>query len=361
MSSARQPRGIVLVNGKAATWEEIEVENNGFYSADTFRVKLLPSIDFTAALLTDTVPLQIAIYLGFPSNPQSYAASDLTQMIIGNVDEVVYEPDQGCIELHGRDYTALLIDTKTSINQWLNHKPSDIVSAVAGGHKLLVDQDPSPGFSGKYYAQDTVRLNTEKTEWDLLTWLASELGFVVYVSGTTLHFKLPVIDPSPYPFIYTPGSAASASPEYPGNRLRLSRNLTVAKGINVEIRSFDPKTGKVSIGTYPSAPKGIAPGSAGSSTRQNYIFTKPNLNTAQCTARAQAIQQQISQHEMRIEFDMPGDPTLTIQRQIKLAGTGTAFDQLFYLEKINQTMTFDGGYLMQVSAKNISAEGQGSI
>jgi hypothetical protein len=53
---------------------------------------------------------------------------------------------------------------------------------------------------------------------------------------------------------------------------------------------------------------------------------------------------------------MPGDVTTTSRLQDQLSGTGTAFDQLYWIDEIEREMGFDGGFGMTIKAKNHSPQ-----
>jgi len=131
---ARQPRGMVKIMGSdggqptpIVGWVRWEVEANGHYSADTFRVtfaaQLLPKDRNLAWMLSQSY-LNVEILAGFPSDPAVFDASQLTSLIIGRCDSAEFDPVHNSIELHGRDYTAALIDSKTTdISGWPSRWP----------------------------------------------------------------------------------------------------------------------------------------------------------------------------------------------------------------------------------------------
>ena len=46
---------------------------------------------------------------------------------------------------------------------------------------------------------------------------------------------------------------------------------------------------------------------------------------------------------------------------LRLTGTGTKFDQDYYVDGITRSMSLDEGYVMDISAKNINPETVPSI
>ena len=117
MDLVRQPRDIVMVNGTIFVTESWEVDSNTHYTPDTFRVSLPLSGQkpgFDSAWWSVQAKLEVKIYQGFPANPQSFSADDLTLIFSGRTDDYVFKPAARHIEVSGRDRTGELIDTKTT-------------------------------------------------------------------------------------------------------------------------------------------------------------------------------------------------------------------------------------------------------
>ena len=85
---------------------------------------------------------------------------------------------------------------------------------------------------------------------------------------------------------------------------------------------------------------------------QEYVYNIPNLTAEQAQAKAQAILEELSRHEMNIYAELPGDVLLTGQNLIKVEGTGTAFDQTYYPSSIVRRYSVHEGFHMTLTAKN---------
>jgi hypothetical protein len=55
---------------------------------------------------------------------------------------------------------------------------------------------------------------------------------------------------------------------------------------------------------------------------------------------------------------MPADNILTTENIIKVVGTGTAFDQVYFPDSIVRSFGWDSGYTMTVNAKNHGVESE---
>lgn len=359
--TTRHPRGAVFVNDVLVPWESWEVSNNSTFDADEFRVTLpissLPK-DLPAAAMIDGRALRIEIRGGLVGDPGNYSVKDLTQLILGRVDDVAASFERGVVELCGRDFTGLLIDRKTA-EKFANMTASDVASLLAARVGLTPVVTTTKMLSGAYYAIDHALMSREVSEWDLLCWLAMQEGFAVYVKGTELHFEpKPSGKRDPYALVWTPPSAQRGV-QFTGQTLSLSRNLTVTRDVTVTVKSFNAKGKQVVIATYPrSKRKGAAAGASGANQPDGYVRTIPGLTYEQALQRAQSIHQQITAHEMKLAADMPADTVLDITMPIELRGTGTAFDQTYYPESITRRMSLAEGFAMTVRAKNRAPENE---
>ena len=373
-AAARQPRGLIQINGTTVPgWVEWEVDNNTFYQADTFRVTFAASYlpaAFGLPFWAGTVESYVEIFAGFPADPDNFSTTDLESLIYGRIDDVTYNPSAGVIVVSGRDLTAAFIEAQT-MEKWPNKTASDIATTLAQRHGLTPIVTPTKVKAGRYYDIDHVRLTDQRSEWDMLTWLAHEEQFSVYVKGRELHFE-----PKPSPasnayVIQWQGPAPGddfASPSSNATRLLFSRNLTLARDITVKVRSWNDKqqagftvqakATKAKNKTINAANFASAISPFGSA--QVFSYTIPNLSKDEALKRAYAILADLSRHEVTLEADMPADNILQTTSLIQVQGTGAAFtqgfDMDFYPASIRRSMSMSAGYRMDIHAKNHSPE-----
>jgi phage protein D len=346
----RSPRPVVSVNGVLLPEQaviSVEATNASHFTADTYRVELAAG--------------------GLPEalNPAYWSASALDQvsvgvslngetpqpLILGQVDDVEYDSCRRTICLSGRDLSAGLIDTKTA-EKFQNQTSSQIAQTLALRHGLDSKVTATTTLAGDYYEIDHTVLTQEQTEWDLLVYLAQQEGFDAWVSGTTLHFQPPpVATAPPYLLLWSePGDGTSASNAID---LKLQRSETLAKDIDVVVRTWNQKQQR------PFAVHAKRTGAASSrrgGRGQLYSFNRPNLGRDQAQKLANSILEDLSRHERVITASLPADSLLTTRAMIRLAGTGTAWDQLYYPDTIHRRLSREDGYRMDVRAKNHSTE-----
>ena len=360
VSIARQPRGMVKVGGTPMPgWVRFEVDNNSFYQADTFRVEFVATrlpkdrgMDWWAVQTDVTVE----VLAGFPSDPDNFQSIDLKSLILGRVDEVDWDPVSGILAVSGRDLTSYFIDTKTT-QTWVNHTASQIAEELATKYGMAHDNiTPTDSKVGSYYQNDHVLVTNQHSEWDLLTYLAAKESFVVYCQGNALHFEpKPERSTNPYLLQWVTPNQSDSFYQYNGKSLRLSRSLTLAKGVVVWVQYVSLKTGKSQNVSYPqNKAKGTAPGQSSPHAEVHTIRSKKKLTPDDALALAIAKHKELSQHELRLSATLPADNLLTATAILQLQGTGTDFDQIYYPESVTRYMSVNEGYSMTVSAKNVA-------
>lgn len=363
VAAVRQPRCIVQFSGGGLStttisgYEKLTVVNNSYFEADTFRVEFassgMPAANNAAWLMQQT-EVFVEIFAGFPANPAAPTTTELDSLIYGRIDEVAYDPVSTTLTVTGRDLTGAFIDAKL-IDQYVNQKSYQVANALGAAHGLTVQATTTTANIGTYYEIDQVKLQANRSEWDLLCYLARQEGFVVYVSGHTLYFGPDTREQNdPYVIQWTPPTDAAGYPTANVMDLSFTRNMTVAKGISVTVRSASLTTKTPVVQSYPTATKGIAPGkSSPYGATQTYYFTLPPGHSAvQCQQYAQKMYAQIIAHAMKVNGRLPADNLLSVQTQLSVQGTGTAFDQSYFVMGVTREMEVDGGYTMRFEAQN---------
>lgn len=364
-SSVRYPRGIVKIGGKTFNsdgsdnvtaamlpmdgWLEWRVENNIEYQADTFEVSFavgaLPA-NRGADWFAQQQEIEVEIFAGFPAYPENYDAGQLQSLIYGLADGMEFDPVRQIIRLYGRDLTAKMIDAKTT-EVFLNRTASDVANLLASKYGLTPVVTTTTTKTGRFYELVHAHLHHARSEWDLLTYLAQHEQFVVFMKGRELHFE-PAASVNSDPYVLQWNNEPF---DFNGTRLEFHRGLNLAKGIKVTVQSANQR-GKSISATYPK--------SAGSNA-QKYIYKFANLTPEKALQKAQALYAEIMRHEVRLDAGLPGDNLLVTNSIIKVAGTGTDYDQIYFPLTIRRSMSEDDGYRMEVCARNQSPQTQVSL
>ena len=123
------------------------------------------------------------------------------------------------------------------------------------------------------------------------------------------------------------------------------------------IQEWNAKQSKGFTAYYPSKGKTTQPGKASPfGNQQIYPITRGGLTQDGATQLAQKTHAEITQHEMKLRAALPGDNIMASTALVRLTGTGTAFDQDYYVESVKRSMSVNGGYGMSIAAKNHNPE-----
>jgi phage protein D len=361
----RKPRMKVLANGTEIQCLSTEVHSNNHYQADTFTIEAVLSsgASNSAQFWGNQDTVLIDIQYGLATGTSETAS--FTSVFQGEIDHLDLHEPTGLIRADGRDLTARLIDAKTH-ETFLNKTASQVAETLAGRHGLTPVVTATQGLVSRFYKQDHDRITLGQfskttTEWDLLTYLAQQEGFDVYVQGVELHFapttdrsnSTPfVINYAPPPTSQTQGSASATCDVID---LRLERSLTLAKDLTVIVQSWHSGQAKAIVATAHST--GTQKGGQSGGT-QTVLRVFPNLDKTAADQKAKAILEELSRHERVISFEQPGEPNLTARSMVQLQGTGSSWDQLYYVDTITRSMRFDGGFVQHVRAKNHSTDSE---
>lgn len=355
-SIARTPRGAVRINGQLLPgWIYWRVSNTSFYESDVFEVKyaasaLPPGYDATW-FMSQTSDIFVEILGGSPTIPD---VNQLTSFVYGRVDDIEYDPVSECLTLTGRDLVGAFIDQKIMAN-YTNQRASDIVQTLATAQNVSYQITPTTNYTGSPVGTDTVRMHVGSA-WDLLCDLAREAGFIVSMKNQTLYFGPDNTGTGTTLAIsYQRAPTGGGTPIGNFESIHFTRSLTVVKGITVTVMSAGT-TGATIKKSYPTAPRSIAPGKSspyGSTT--NYYVTMPaGAPAGKVLQRAETLYNQIISHAMRLSLRMPADETTTPFSSIKVTGTGTSADQVYFPRVVTRIMSVDDGFSMEIDAQSNS-------
>ena len=345
-SDVRQPAALFTVNGIAVPGLiEAEVTNNTHFASDTYRAVLAVSLlppglgpEYWALSVNDRVGISIG-----------FANERAMPLMLGQVDDIDYDPVMRTITVSGRDLSAPLIDAKTS-EKFVNQTSSQIAETLARRRGLIPEVTATQTKAGTYYTAEHAVLSQEQSEWDLLTYLAGQEGYDVWVSGDRLHFAPSPVDTNPAYKLEWRGGASNAAD------IRLSRSQTLAKDVVVIVRSWNQKLQRSFKVEYRTTSPATGQREEGRGTFQTYSFNVPNLTRDQCLSFAKSKAEEITRHERVLTATLPGDSALTTRAMIHLIGLGAGWDMMYYPDTVTRRISFEEGYRMELRAKNHAAQ-----
>lgn len=364
ISQLRAPRGFVLLNSINVPWESFEVSSSRYSSAGTFRVTIpVSSLPKTSPLpiLLQSSPLMVQINAGIPQQviANNATPSDVPLLILGNADDLKFDVENTNIIISGRDYVSYFQEKKVKatiyqapdidLGSIQNLTSSQIVTQLATTNGLTPNISVTFTQVGTIFENNTALLNSLITEWDLIVFLARQEKFDTYVIGNNFYFQPKYLSGIPYqvtiavPYYTTTASLPITNVE----QITFTRNYRLAKNIIVNVSSWNISDKVTYNATATLIHKITLP-----KDTQTYNFQFANLSQDQCTQKAKALLQEISQHEMTVNLRMPADNLVTPQSSIAVKGTGTIFDQSYFVKNITREMSFNGGFTMNIEANN---------
>lgn len=360
-ANTRQPMLKVLSNNKEIQGViSASVSSNNYYRCDHF------SLEFAASAgppgWWDVEPPLIVDVQFSADGGQSF-----TSLIIGEVDSIAFNIAFGVVTMDGRDLSAQMIEAKTQ-EAFVNQTSSQIAQTIAARHNLKANVVATSTLVDRYYTQDHTRGTLDQfskttTEWDLLTYLAQQEGYNLFMTGTTLNFVPDTADTSS-PVNIT-WQMPSPVPQLNAKTLSMQRSLTLAKDVQVQVRSWNSRQQR-SFTKTAKALGGKAASASGSSSgkptaTQNYVFIRPNLTEDQAQKLATQYAADITKHERVVSVEMPGELSLTPRSMIAIKGTSTSFDQTYFIDTIERHLSFDGGFQQSLRLKNTSPRTQTQV
>jgi phage protein D len=330
-----------MANGQILTGAlEAEVISNNYYAADRFAATVALGPDPWAGAAFWAANFDILVDVQFSLD----GGASFMSLVQGAVDNVSIDPNAGLVYLEGRDLTAALIETRIQ-ETFANQTSSEIASLLAQRHNLTPNVIATSTPVGRYYQSEHDRTTLDQfsrttTEWDLLVFLARQEGFDLFVQGTALYFQ-PAAQPTGPVLALTPGDVLD---------LRLARSLTLARDIEVVVRSWNSRQNSALAQQVTAS----CLDSVGQSNAQRYVFVRPNLTADDAVKFAQRMIAELTRHERSITISMPGELALTPRSMIAIQGTGTDFDQTYYIDVIERRLRQHGGLIQHVLAHSSS-------
>ena len=335
-SSLRVPSLTVLADGAPLpNVIEADITDNAHFAAARFRLRLATDPATAASLLQPGAILDIQLTLGGPP----------VSLVQGEADTISIDVINRTVEIDGRDLTARLLDARTQ-ETFANQTASEIAQTLAARHGLAANVTSTTTLAGRYYASEHDRITLGQfsratTEWDLLTFLAAREGFDVYVNAQTLTFA-------------PPAATAPALTLEPGLciSLQLEHALTLARDIEVTVKSWNTRQQTAFTQTARSAARS---GRRSGGPPQRIVVVRPNLTPDDAMQLAQRILADLSAHERLVHAELPGELTLTPRARVQLTGTGTDFDQLYYIAELDRHLSTEHGFTERLRLKNTPA------
>lgn len=343
--SVRYPRGYIRVGGAQLPFIKASVTRSAQRDGDTFSALL--SITKTAeqgfdlAAWTDWDSQDVTVV--FSTAPDG---SDEREMITGKVDEPNVALETMLVTIQGRDKSAALTE-KPRNQKFANQKPKDIAQKIASDNGLTLSFQGEGDYSGNLYDQDTANLILNRSDADVLSVLADQIGYRWYVDGSTLYMEPKDQGNGSFSIFWQPpqpGQYAQANV----TKLGLRRNMSAAKPHSFKVKSWHHRANK--LFSYEAKVDG----------RGDPIAYEDHHNgktQAQVEQLAKSRLREAIHHELGIVYEAPADLTADVRMVCNLSGTGTIYDQAYAVDRITFDMGYGEGFTMVVEA-NAAKQGR---
>jgi len=335
--TVRRTLAVLEVNGAKCPVISAQVTQTRDQQADTLRATL----SSTACNMVGRGPAfwlqedKIALALIAGAGPNA------GELFRGEADSADISFDGTVIQVSGRDKSKGLMDNK-STEGFLNKTADEIVGELGGRRGLKVDAGKGQDKAGKVYSDNFMKLTDHMSEWSVIQHLADREGKVAYVRGDTLHFK--EIDDDTLGEYAIRFTQPTLGMHATSNVLSLSvrRNITLAKKTKVKVGSWASKKKDKNTGE--------AEHQGGSNGTVEHVYRHANLTKEQAEKIAKKRLREHVRHELEVNISAPGRATVNPELRLRLSGTGTAADQLYYIDRVEHDI--GDGYLMSITARN---------
>ena len=418
-SGLETPRLRVFVGGELCLgFDEASVTSVGHLSADKFTATCAmgadPKKDEVWWSNQQDVRVDIRFALLEPGQTEDQAT--FRSLIIGVVDRINYNPFTNLIVIDGKDLSSLLMESPI-VDSYRNESPSSLARRFASDVGLDSDVDEVGGFAGQFYqlqhtAQSTGEFGRATNKWDLLAFMAQQTGYRLYVEGTKLYFKAPIEPDKDHPYVINvtkgertqTGSVSASATASVINAIAVScdRHTHLARDIQVVVQSHHghlgasfqavaSKSGVHVTGqggatrrTAPTDEFGPAIGGGGgggdefggaahvpsphnehtpgkvSGRVSRYLFIRRNMTREDAVAFAKKMLTEISSHERLVDIRIPGEIKIGPQVMVKLTGTGTSWDQPYYVDTVHRRLSENSGigFVQDMHVRNTSPGAQ---
>ena len=326
-AEVRTPRVQVLVDGAVLPGVmAVDVHANNHLAADRFSLRMATSVVPLDALETPGARLDVQIGFG----------GSWTSLVQGAADSLALDPIHGVLDVEGRDLSALMIEARVD-ETFANRTASEIAEEFALRHGLrpLVERTSTP--VGRYYQAEHDRLTLGQfakatTEWDLLSFLAGQEGFDLFMDGDALRFGPPAAD----------GAIAVRREDCVS--LQLEHALGLSRAIEVTVRSWGTRAG--------SAVVQRARGGSGGSVWK-HTLVRPNLAPDEAQRLADRALADLVRHEWTAFATMPGEFEMTPRSRVAIGGTGTAWDRDYSVSELSRHLDVKRGFTQRLCLQGV--------
>lgn len=261
-------------------------------------------------------------------------------VIAGPVDTIVFDPIRNIIEIQGRDFSSLLIQSPIC-QTYANQTSSEIISSIALAHGLIPNISPTASMIGRVDASGHVQMSLPRhtsivTHWDLLVELARSENYHLFVKNRTLHF---------HPSLPAPAIALRTIDCRKLIDLRVERILSPTAATALMVESWNARTQSTvhlsqAIGEIDSA----------SQHDSAFRMLRPNMTALDASRLIAQQMRDMARNRVTVVFTQPGDLSLMPRDYFYLSETH-GLDGIYQVSTIERKYHPRNGFLQCVTAQ----------
>ena len=230
-----------------------------------------------------------------------------------------------------------MIDARVD-ETFANRTSSEIAEILAERHGLGVAATPTSTLGGAILpvglrAADGGEFCPKvMSEWDLLSFLAVQEGFDLFMDGEVLRFEA------------AGGRDAAVLAPSDCVSMQLEHLLGMERAIEVTVRSWDQQGAQAVVQTAQGGGKGRA---------WKHSVVRPNLPPDEAQRLAERVLTDLVRHTRTVTATMPGEVMLSARSTVTLEGTGTGWDGAYVVSELRRQVDVRHGFSQRVSLQRM--------
>jgi hypothetical protein len=259
----------------------------------------------------------------------------------GFADQIFFDPVRQQARIRGRDESAILSESSPQLSYY-NQTASEIVIQIATRHGLPAICTETADIVGSFRNGSHNQLfhtthSQFRSEWDLLTHLARNEEFELFIRDRTLVFS---------PLAALPTRIWPISTSNVIN-MGCQRTLPLGGRPRLQIQSWNSASSQAFSFSIDD-PDDIIDTTEG--VPMEHVIVKPNLSPNDVEKLARRYMRQLKSQQTSIYFTMPGETAMRARDTISLSGVGKKYDTLYMISSIRRRFSSTGGFLQYVRA-----------
>lgn len=337
------PRLGALVNGqRLSSVIEASAVSSASSDVSSFHLTCILSQEppFDALFWSSEKNVEVEIYAGG-------ADGETISLMQGGLDCVIMDRERKRVHISGRDLGSSFLE-RSSDDAFVNMTASEIATAIAARHGFASSIYRTTRIVGRPDAdgKDYIALplhSRRMSDWDILTDLARQENFDVYIISRVLYFR---------PATASTSSTVRISADNVVG-LRLNRRPSVSQPCQVRVHTWNSWQR-----TSTTEEAQFAPDGGTTSSSRVFNIVEPGLDSETAISIARRQLESILAQEYRVDFSVLVPVRLYPRDNIALCGTDSLFDQIYRIEMVEAQYHPSTGFRQRIHAVGLAARSE---